>query len=86
MMRFETSQNMKLGQQMKLAPRMIQSMEILQMSLAELEERIEQELAMLLKSSTDRLLLRRAQPYTDSSRPRRPKPDPSDRPRKAQTS
>jgi len=36
---------MKLGQQMKLAPRMIQSMEILQMSLTELEERIEQELA-----------------------------------------
>lgn len=44
-MRFETSQHMKLGQQMKLAPRMIQSMEILQMSLAELEERIELELA-----------------------------------------
>jgi RNA polymerase sigma-54 factor len=44
MMRFETSQSMKLGQQMKLAPRMIQSMEILQMPLAELEERIEQEL------------------------------------------
>ena len=44
-MRFETSQSMKLGQQMKLAPRMIQSMEILQMSLTELEERIEQELA-----------------------------------------
>lgn len=35
---------MRLGQQMKLAPRMIQSMEILQMPLAELEERIEQEL------------------------------------------
>lgn len=35
---------MKLGQSMKLAPRMIQSMEILQMPLAELEERIEQEL------------------------------------------
>jgi RNA polymerase sigma-54 factor len=35
---------MKLGQHMKLAPRMIQSMEILQMPLAELEERIEQEL------------------------------------------
>jgi RNA polymerase sigma-54 factor len=34
-----------VGQQMKLAPRMIQSMEILQMSLTELEERIEQELA-----------------------------------------
>ena len=43
-MRFDTSQSMKLGQQMKLAPRMIQSMEILQMPLAELEERIEQEL------------------------------------------
>lgn len=44
-MRFETSQHMKLGQQMKLAPRMIQSMEILQLPLTELEERIEQELA-----------------------------------------
>ncbi len=43
-MRFETSQSMKLGQHMKLAPRMIQSMEILQMPLLELEERIEQEL------------------------------------------
>ncbi|NUQ68885.1 MAG: RNA polymerase factor sigma-54 [Phycisphaerales bacterium] len=43
-MRFEASQHMKLGQHMKLAPRMIQSMEILQMPLAELEERIEQEL------------------------------------------
>src|SRR5690606_34948698 len=31
-------------QQMRLAPRMIQSMEILQMPLVELEERIEQEL------------------------------------------
>lgn len=43
-MRFDYSQHMKLGQQMKLAPRVIQSMEILQMSLAELDERIEQEL------------------------------------------
>ena len=43
-MRFDTSQHMKLSQQMKLAPRMIQSMEILQMSLAALEERIEQEM------------------------------------------
>ncbi|MBI1191078.1 MAG: RNA polymerase factor sigma-54 [Tepidisphaera sp.] len=43
-MRYETAQHMKLGQQMKLAPRMIQSMEILQMPLAELEERIQQEL------------------------------------------
>ena len=43
-MRFDTSQQMKLGQQMKLSPRMIQSMEILQMPLAELHERLEQEL------------------------------------------
>jgi RNA polymerase sigma-54 factor len=44
MMRFDTSQQMKLGQQMKLAPRMIQSMEILQMPMLALQERIEQEL------------------------------------------
>ncbi len=43
-MRFETSQSMRLGQTMKMAPRMIQSMEILQMPLAELQERIEEEL------------------------------------------
>ena len=36
---------MRMGQQMKLAPRMIQSMEILQMPQHALEERIEQELA-----------------------------------------
>ncbi len=36
---------MRLGQQMKLAPRMIQSMEILQMPAMALEERIEQEIA-----------------------------------------
>ncbi|MDX2148054.1 MAG: RNA polymerase factor sigma-54 [Planctomycetota bacterium] len=43
-MRFDVSHNLKLGQSLKLAPRMIQSMEILQMSVADLEERIEQEL------------------------------------------
>ncbi|MBX3358730.1 MAG: RNA polymerase factor sigma-54 [Phycisphaeraceae bacterium] len=43
-MRFDTSQHMRMSQQMKLAPRMIQSMEILQMPLLQLEERIEQEL------------------------------------------
>ncbi|MBX9736095.1 MAG: RNA polymerase factor sigma-54 [Phycisphaerales bacterium] len=35
---------MRMGQQMKLAPQMIQSMEILQMSQAELQERIDSEL------------------------------------------
>lgn len=43
-MRFDASQHMKFSQQMKLAPRMIQSMEILQMPLMQLEERIAQEL------------------------------------------
>jgi len=43
-LRFDASQQMRLGQHMKLAPRMIQSMEILQMPLQQLEERIAQEL------------------------------------------
>jgi RNA polymerase sigma-54 factor len=44
-MRIDAGQHMRLGQQMKLAPRMIQSMEILQMPALALEERIEQEIA-----------------------------------------
>ncbi|MBX3385220.1 MAG: RNA polymerase factor sigma-54 [Phycisphaeraceae bacterium] len=43
-MRFDATQSMRLGQQMRLAPRMIQSMEILQMPILQLEERIAQEL------------------------------------------
>lgn len=43
-MRFETAQHLQLRQQMKLSPRMIQSMEILQLASLALEERIEQEL------------------------------------------
>ena len=43
-MHLNVSMQMRMSQQMKLAPRMIQSMEILQMPLLELEERIEQEL------------------------------------------
>lgn len=43
-MRFDTRQQARLGQQMKLAPRMIQSMEILQLPLPLLQERVEQEL------------------------------------------
>ncbi len=55
---------MRMGQQMKLAPRMIQSMEILQMPTAALEERIEQELASnptleLAEPGTDDLELAR---------------------------
>ena len=44
-MHLNVSQQMKMGQHMKLAPRMIQSMEILQLPLAALEERIDEELA-----------------------------------------
>lgn len=43
-MHFNTNQSVRLGQQMKLAPKMIQSMEILQMALPALQERIDQEL------------------------------------------
>ena len=44
-MRIDTGQHLHLSQRMKLAPRIIQSMEILQMPWAALEARIEQELA-----------------------------------------
>ena len=43
-MRLDVSQQMRLQQTMKLAPRMIQSMEILQLPIMALEERIQQEL------------------------------------------
>ncbi|HEX6986558.1 MAG TPA: RNA polymerase sigma-54 factor, partial [Planctomycetaceae bacterium] len=43
-MQLNLSQHMKMSQQMKLAPRMIQSMEILQLPVMALNERIEQEL------------------------------------------
>ncbi len=44
-MRIDTGQHMRIDQRMKLAPRMIQSMEILQMPMQALEARLEQELA-----------------------------------------
>lgn len=43
-MRLDTSQHLKLQQTLKLAPRMIQSMEILQLPVLALQERIQQEL------------------------------------------
>ena len=54
-MHLNISQQMKMGQQMKLAPRMIQSMEILQLPLQALEERIEEELGenVFLERETD---------------------------------
>ncbi|HVA51342.1 MAG TPA: RNA polymerase factor sigma-54 [Pirellulales bacterium] len=44
-MRLSFGQEMRMVQQQKLAPRMIQSMEILQLPIMALEERIEQEIA-----------------------------------------
>ena len=44
-MRLSFGQELKLVQQQKLAPRMIQSMEILQLPIMALEERIEQEIS-----------------------------------------
>ena len=58
-MQLNVSQSMKMGQHMKLAPRMIQSMEILQLPLVELEERIEQELS-------ENVVLERQQPEAES--------------------
>jgi len=43
-MKLEMQRQMRMEQQMKLAPRMIQSMEILQLPILALQERIEQEL------------------------------------------
>ncbi|MHC4193639.1 MAG: RNA polymerase factor sigma-54, partial [Planctomycetota bacterium] len=43
-MKLEMREQMRLEQRMKLAPRMIQSMEILQLPILALQERIEQEL------------------------------------------
>lgn len=43
-MRFEAGQHLRMGQHMRLAPKMIQSMEILQLPLLALQERIDQEL------------------------------------------
>ncbi len=43
-MQLNLSQHMKMSQQMKLAPRMIQSMEILQLPVMALNDRIEEEL------------------------------------------
>src|SRR5262245_48331959 len=44
MMRMEPSLHQRMSQEMRLAPRMIQSMEILQMPIMDLQERIQQEL------------------------------------------
>ena len=44
-MRLDVSQQLRLQQQMRLSPRMIQAMEILQLPMMALQERIEQELS-----------------------------------------
>src|SRR5215471_12495290 len=44
-MRLETSQHQRLEMRQRMAPRMIQSMEILQLPLMALQERIDQEMS-----------------------------------------
>ena len=44
-MRLETSQQMRTEMRLRMAPRMIQSMEILQLPIMALQERIDQELS-----------------------------------------
>src|SRR4051794_14020726 len=44
-MRLDTSQQMRMDMRLRMAPRMIQSMEILQLPLMALQERIDQELS-----------------------------------------
>ncbi len=59
-MRLDTVQNLRLDQRMILAPRMIQSMEILQLPIMALQERIQQELqenpVLELRDATDEAL------------------------------
>src|SRR5438445_13756303 len=43
-MRLDTSQQMRIEMRLRMAPRMIQSMEILQLPIMALQERIDQEL------------------------------------------
>lgn len=59
-MHLNISQQMRMSQQMKLAPRMIQSMEILQLPMMALQERIEQELS-------ENITLERASEETDEA-------------------
>src|SRR5882724_7294121 len=44
-MRLDTSQHQRMDMRLRMAPRMIQSMEILQLPLMALQERIDQELS-----------------------------------------
>ena len=45
-MRLDVSQQLRLEQQMKLAPRIIQAMEILQLPMLALQERIDEEMEL----------------------------------------
>ncbi len=72
-MRLDTSQNMRLEQRMKLAPRMIQAMEILQLPLMALQERIEAEMAsnpvLELREGADEPASTEAEPELAEDRP-----------------
>src|SRR5262249_32131416 len=75
-MRLETSQQMRLQQKLILAPRMIQSMEILQLPIMELQERIQQELqenpALELKEPRPEEVAEEERPTEEESADREP--------------
>ena len=52
-MRLSLTQELRLVQKQVLAPRMIQSMEILQLSIMALQERVEQEIQESVGGATD---------------------------------
>ena len=73
-MRLDTSQQMRTEMRLRMAPRMIQSMEILQLPIMALQERIEQELS----ENPVLVDLRESTPPTEadgeeSGKPRRPR-------------
>ena len=70
-MRLEMSQQMKMDQRMVLAPRMIQSMEILQLPLLALQERIEQEML-------SNPVLEQEEPYQEEQSDQADSPDSSE--------
>ena len=61
-MGFNLSQGARLGQNLKLSPRMLTTMSVLQLPLGELEERVEQELQ-------ENIALERTEPDGSSTDP-----------------
>src|SRR5881227_1942097 len=72
-MRLDTSQQMRTDMRLRMAPRMIQSMEILQLPLLALQERIDQE---LIENPVLVDLRESATPESDAEEPPAPAEEP----------